>query len=86
MQIRTFNPLKISRINRLCTTMALLLTILYIMAAIEILNNPDVHIKGNNRGGGGYFFWPVSYILTGTEDNHILLRDKVIQHVNTGNT
>ena len=52
------------------------------MAALEILKNQGVHIK---RGREGYFR-AISYILTGTEDNHILLRDKVILHVNTGIT
>ena len=58
MQIRTFNPLTISRRTCLSTTMALLLKRLYIVAALEILNNPGVYIKRIKGGGGSVTSWP----------------------------
>ena len=35
------------------------------------------------KGDGNSYFRAISYILTGSEDNHSLLRDKVVHHMNT---
>lgn len=84
MQIRTFNPLTISRRKRLSITLGLTFENVVFYGRTRDLEEPRRTYK--TKGDGNCYFRAISYILTGTEDNHILLRDKVVQHMNTGIT
>ena len=84
MQIGAFNPLTISKRKRLCITLGLTFDNVVYYGRTRDLEQPRRTYK--TKGDGNCYFRAISYILTGTEDNHILLRDKVVQHMNTGIT
>ena len=52
-------------------------------------DNDDIYISQKHKqtykakGDGNCYFRAISYILTGSEDNHSLLKDKVVHHMNT---
>lgn len=83
-QSKTFNPLPSSRRKYLSTTLGLTFDKVVYNGRTRDLGQPRrIH---KTKGDGNCYFRAISYILTGSEHGHSLLREKVIHHMNTNLT
>jgi len=80
-QTKTFNPVPGPRRKFLSTGLGLTFVKVVYCGRSRDLGEPRRTYK--TKGDGNCYFRAISYLLTGSEDNHCLLRDKVIHHMST---
>lgn len=80
-QTRTFSPLPSSERKTLSTALGLDFVKVVYYGRTGDLGRPRRLYK--TKGDGNCYFRAISYILTVTEENHSILREKVIQHMKT---
>lgn len=78
---RTFNPLPPLARKNLCAALGLTFNKIVYYGRTKDLGQPRRFYK--TKGDGNCYFRAICYILTGSEKDHSLLREKVIHHMRT---